>query len=748
MADGTNLAPGAPVCVSAGADTCDLRASIYSDPAGGTLLWQETHSNVELGDYEGVFNLQLNSVCASWEAPGGSCSGSGIDWGADSTVYLEIQFDDDGNGDFASPETFTRSLFNSVPYAYQADSISGGLDTVYADDSDKVLGINDAAGLVFDLTTTGDFIIAENGTPYFTFKEDNQVTYSADDATDVFDIAIGNFRIGSGGTPGLALDGEDAYIEGTLEVDSAVDFGANVNFNNNQALGFRIENLASAPTCNSSFNGKLYHNTVDTYSYVCDGSSWQRIDAQGASVVLGEFYDNVGGQDVNIAAPGASVAWGSEVRKDTGITHSTSVNNSRVTLDNPGWYKVSYSISHENQTAGRKNVRCLIRLDGTTSITASDSYSYSRNTTDEMATNNGTAIFQTSSAGQYYEIMCYGVGSNVGSASALTLTNQSWTFVEKIGGSPSSIIDLDAAYDNDSDKILNVDNSSGLEFISSTTGNIVFDLQSTGDFIIEDTGNNYFTVTDSGNIGIRTTNPQSALDINLAGSAATAALIFENDSDTGIFHPAANVLGVTAGGVEQFRVTGNGINLASKVADPGTPVEGDVWFRSDTDNINTYNDGRVQEIQTVAVAQVYESILTSYAGTPVAITFEGTSANLRTVDATYAHSTVLNSSRLTINDSGYYQISYSISNITTNNQARVTRCELYVNGAQPTPNVGVSYAYMNNSTYDEGTNTATVNYSFTGGDYIEVYCQNISSAAFINTIANESWLNVELIRRQ
>ncbi|MEK7425237.1 MAG: hypothetical protein AAB131_15505, partial [Actinomycetota bacterium] len=38
----------------------------------------------------------------------------------------------------------------------------------------------------------------------------------------------GNLRVGTGGTPGLTLDGEDAYVEGTLEVDGAAQFDGGI----------------------------------------------------------------------------------------------------------------------------------------------------------------------------------------------------------------------------------------------------------------------------------------------------------------------------------------------------------------------------------------------------------------------------------------------------------------------------------------------------------------------------------------
>lgn len=181
---GLNISDGSPACVVSGADTCDFRASIYTESSGGTLLWQEPHTDVELGDVAGIFNLELNSVCSSWDSPGGSCSGSGLDWGADSTVYIQIEIDTDGDGDFASGgpdtlETFARKLINSSAYAYYADS-AGSIDGIdssgliqlqpgsaqSATGSDSLIWLNETGGSspnLIELEVGGsDMFIVEN----------------------------------------------------------------------------------------------------------------------------------------------------------------------------------------------------------------------------------------------------------------------------------------------------------------------------------------------------------------------------------------------------------------------------------------------------------------------------------------------------------------------------------------------------------------------------------------------------------
>ncbi|MEO8581627.1 MAG: site-specific integrase [Patescibacteria group bacterium] len=49
--------------------------------------------------------------------------------------------------------------------------------------------------------------------------------------TSLFNVLDGNLKIGNG-TPGLTLDGEDAYIEGTFEVDGQAQFDGNVDATN------------------------------------------------------------------------------------------------------------------------------------------------------------------------------------------------------------------------------------------------------------------------------------------------------------------------------------------------------------------------------------------------------------------------------------------------------------------------------------------------------------------------------------
>lgn len=60
-----------------------------------------------------------------------------------------------------------------------------------------------------------------------------------------------------------------------------------LDLGDNEALNFRVENLTTADTCDSSVVGKTYFNTTDTNMYVCNGTLWEQIDAGPMGVITG-----------------------------------------------------------------------------------------------------------------------------------------------------------------------------------------------------------------------------------------------------------------------------------------------------------------------------------------------------------------------------------------------------------------------------------------------------------------------------
>jgi len=68
---------------------------------------------------------------------------------------------------------------------------------------------------------------------------------------------------------------------------SLFSFNDDVDLQGNEIKNFRIDNLSSAPICDGSAIGRLYHNTGNMNSYVCNGSAWEQIDVAAGGSITG-----------------------------------------------------------------------------------------------------------------------------------------------------------------------------------------------------------------------------------------------------------------------------------------------------------------------------------------------------------------------------------------------------------------------------------------------------------------------------
>jgi len=197
--DGTNLTNTDASCVSTGgADTCDIRISLYTAVTGGTLVWQETKSDIELYDNDGIFNLVLDC--------GGTFSTCNQNGGPDFTagdLFIEVDFDPSGNGDFAEGETFDpRREMTTVPYSFHS-STSDSSDTL--DDIDSASFLRSDTSDTFDtgMTLSMDGTLDVNGT----LEIDGDITIS--DTGLVFDGASTEFTMSGD----LSINTDDLFVQ-------------------------------------------------------------------------------------------------------------------------------------------------------------------------------------------------------------------------------------------------------------------------------------------------------------------------------------------------------------------------------------------------------------------------------------------------------------------------------------------------------------------------------------------------------
>ena len=164
--------------------------------------------------------------------------------------------------------------------------------------------------------------------------------------------------------------------------------------------------------------------TTDDY-LAWSGTSWDCTP----KFPIAQYRDGAGGTSLNDATATA-LPWNTEDFEETGITHDTVTNNTRVQLDAVGTYRISYTVSGDKDTANsRATVGCNIRMNGSTVLSEGASYSYNRNSANDSASNVSTTLIATSAASDYFEIICVQTGDT---PVVLSLANESWVTVERI----------------------------------------------------------------------------------------------------------------------------------------------------------------------------------------------------------------------------------------------------------------------------------------------------------------------------
>lgn len=110
----------------------NMEFDVYTALATGTPVWTERwdgtsqngHTGSQVTVVDGIFSVDLNSLCADWTA--GTCvTSGGVDFNSNS-LYLEVKFDSDTNG--SMDQTFTpRKRFSSVAYSMNSAKLDGKL---------------------------------------------------------------------------------------------------------------------------------------------------------------------------------------------------------------------------------------------------------------------------------------------------------------------------------------------------------------------------------------------------------------------------------------------------------------------------------------------------------------------------------------------------------------------------------------------------------------------------------------------
>jgi hypothetical protein len=166
-----------------------------------------------------------------------------------------------------------------------------------------------------NLTVTGDTALGDATSDTVTVTGALNITPAA---TGLLNVLTGNLKVGNG-TPDVTLNGEDAYVEGTFEVDGAARFDGAVTAN----AGATIVGAASSINASSNFATNINTGT-STGAVTIGGTAGNTIsigtnDTVADTIGIGSALDNVAitGDDWSVTNAGVAIFKG--VNASTGL---------------------------------------------------------------------------------------------------------------------------------------------------------------------------------------------------------------------------------------------------------------------------------------------------------------------------------------------------------------------------------------------------------------------------------------------
>ncbi len=112
-------------------------------------------------------------------------------------------------------------------------------------------------------------------------------------------------------------------------------FTDNVNFSGNEIINARLENLSSAPVCDNTSSGRIYHNTSDTFSYICNATNWEKIDEEttGTGGKLQPYFYNISPDTIPINTTENLIVTGGNFDEDTVFNIGSGVTVNSITIN-------------------------------------------------------------------------------------------------------------------------------------------------------------------------------------------------------------------------------------------------------------------------------------------------------------------------------------------------------------------------------------------------------------------------------
>ena len=276
--EGLNVVAGTPACVIAGSgnDTCDFQVKYYDASSGGNLLLTEDYLNVEIGEYNGAFNLSLGSDSTPTAGVYSTLEAAVM---AEDDMYVELLFAPLGAASYT--ETFSRMSVQATAYA---------LRSKYASEADSAFQFDSAADATGYSTPTAGMV-------YYDSDESVLKMYNGSSWNDITTGSGGSSLFTDGGdstyltslTDHLLLGASSYTAIGTSTYDSYID--TNIASMPPFAFDMGAERL--------TLSGSQQRSGLSVYSNYASSSPWPLVsfkaeDSGFSNTILELIQDGTG----------------------------------------------------------------------------------------------------------------------------------------------------------------------------------------------------------------------------------------------------------------------------------------------------------------------------------------------------------------------------------------------------------------------------------------------------------------------
>ena len=210
---------------------------------------------------------------------------------------------------------------------------------------------------MFFITTTSalTFVTEENAV-----NTDNFVINADDAATDYVDLDFGE------------------TLTARFRYDIALDkfnINKNVDLENNELLNLRIENLASAPTCDSSSLGRMYFNTTDKLTYTCDGvSTWNPLENALNATIEFPVVQARRTTSYTLTTSYADIDLDTtDLENDPTTLDHDNTNRDRIDIGATAMYQIIYGYTAGGSATSTHEARARVRVNDATVLPGSES---------------------------------------------------------------------------------------------------------------------------------------------------------------------------------------------------------------------------------------------------------------------------------------------------------------------------------------------------------------------------------------